>query len=49
MPENHELLDMRWWHWPQADIEREASLLLDEDVNEDVIARMRAVAKEIAG
>ena len=44
-----ELLDMRWWDWPQAVIERETRLLLDEDVNEDVIARMRAVAKEIEG
>ena len=44
-----ELLDIRWWDWPQAVIEREASLLLDEDVNEDVIAHMRAVAKEIVG
>ena len=44
-----ELLDIRWWDWPQAVIERETRLLLDEDVNEDVIARMRAVAKGIAG
>jgi hypothetical protein len=44
-----ELLDIRWWDWPQVVIERETSLLLDEDVNEDVIARMRVVAKEIAG
>ena len=44
-----ELLDMRWWNWPQSIIEREARLLLDEDVNEDVIAKMRAVAKDIAG
>lgn len=42
-----ELLDMRWWNWPQSVIERETMLLLDEDVNEDVIAKMRAVAKEI--
>lgn len=32
-----ELLDMCWWDWPQAVIERETSLLLDEVVNEDVI------------
>lgn len=44
-----ELLDMRWWDWSQAVIELETSLLLDEDVNEDVIARMRAVVKEVAG
>ena len=40
---------MRWRDWPQSVIERETSLLLDEDVNEEVIARMRAVAKEIVG
>ena len=39
---------MRWLDWPQAVIEREMRLLLDEDVNEDVIARMRVVAKGIA-
>lgn len=44
-----DLIDIQWWDWPQAVIERETSLLLDEDVNEDVIARMRAVAKDIAG
>ena len=44
-----ELIDIHWWDWPQSVIERETSLLLDEDVNEDVIARMRAVAKDIAG
>ena len=44
-----ELLDIRWWDWPQAVIERETNLLLDEDVNEDVIARMRAVMKGMAG
>ena len=44
-----ELLDIRWWDWPQAVIEREDRLLLDEDVDEDVIARMRSVAKDIAG
>ena len=40
---------MRWWDWPQAIIEGETRLLLNEDVNEDVIAHMRVVAKEIAG
>ena len=44
-----ELLDIRWWDWPQAVIERETRHLLNEDVNEDVIARMRAVVKEVAG
>lgn len=44
-----DLIDIHWWDWPQSVIEREARLLLDEDVNEDVIALMRAVAKEIAG
>lgn len=39
----------RGWDWPQAVIECETSNLLDEDVNEDVIARMRSVAKEIVG
>ena len=39
----------RGWDWPQAVIERETRLLLDEDVNEDVIARMRVVAKEVVG
>ena len=41
-------MNMRWWDWPRSVIEREMTLLLDEDVNEDVIARMRAVAKGIA-
>ena len=40
---------MRWLDWPQSVIEWKTRLLLDEDVNEDVIARMRLVAKEIAG
>ena len=44
-----ELLDIHWWDWLQSVIERETRLMLDEDVNEDVIARMRAVAKVIAG
>lgn len=44
-----EILDMRLWDWPQAIIEGETRLLLDEDVNEDVSARMRSVAKDIAG
>ena len=41
-----ELLAMCWWNWPQSVIEREMKLLLDEDVDEDVIAKMRAVTKE---
>ena len=44
-----ERLDIRWWNWPQAVIELETRLLLDENVNEDVIARMRVVAIETAG
>ena len=39
------LLEIRWWNWPQDVIEREIGLLLDENVTEEVIARLREVAR----
>ena len=43
------LLSMRWLDWPQAVIERETRLLLNENVDENIIAQMSVVVQEIAG
>ena len=42
-----ELQSIHWWDWPLSVIERQAELLLDRDVNEEIIDQMRVVEKNI--
>lgn len=41
------LLEICWWDWPDDVLEREIDLLLDADVNDAVIMRMRQIAESI--
>ncbi|MBQ3344272.1 MAG: hypothetical protein IJG84_20405, partial [Kiritimatiellae bacterium] len=41
------LLEIKWWDWPQEVVERELEMLVDEDVDESVIARLRRVGMRV--
>ena len=48
-PEEHidELLDIKWWNWPESVIIQNMDWLINSDVNADSIMKLREIGKSI--
>lgn len=42
-----ELLKIKWWDWPLEIIEKNIDLLLNEDVNENILKKLKEISNQI--